>query len=265
MSYPDTSALAAYWRFFEGTNSRDVQRLTDALNFPHVRISARGNANIVPDAQTHVGRVSFDALIATGWDHTVGMEPEILDVVPRKVHIKGGWTRFTRDDKPIISNMVTYIVTLVDGHWGVQSRFGTDTELFWGNPEDDPVDHDVDVERNAKKAEDVVASALEAMSVDHARATRHFHYPHLIIDPGDIESIADETALLNRLAASSPRVERVEAVQVGATGVNVSFRATFGNRPVAGICLVSIDGDRWGIKGSSLVVPEVIDTARLVA
>ena len=254
MSDPETSALAAYWRFFEATNSRDVQRLTDALNFPHVRISARGNANVVPDTQTHLGRVSYDAIIATGWDHTVGMAPEILDVASNKVHIKGGWTRFTGDDKPIISNVVTYIATLVDGHWGIQSRFGTDTEVFWGNPEDDPVDYNVDVEHNAKKAEGVVASALDLMGVDNPGATRYFRYPQLIIEPGNIESIANAEALLHRLPASPLPVGHVEAVQVGATGVNVSFRATLREHPVRGICLVNVDGDRWGMKASSLVV-----------
>ena len=62
MSDPEPSALAAYWRFFDGSNSRDVQLFADTLKFPHGRISARGNANIVADAQTHARRVSFDAL-----------------------------------------------------------------------------------------------------------------------------------------------------------------------------------------------------------
>ena len=121
MPNPEASALEAYWRFFEGTNSRDVRRFIDALNFPHVRISARGHADRVPDAQTHMDRVSFDALIATGWDHTVGMAPEVLDVTSRKVHIKGGWTRFTRDEEPIIGNTVMYIATLLEGHWWASS------------------------------------------------------------------------------------------------------------------------------------------------
>ena len=80
MPDPEASALAAYWRFFEATNSRDVRRLTEALNFPHVRISGRGHASRVPDARTHRARVSFDALIATGWDHTVGIKGSSLVV-----------------------------------------------------------------------------------------------------------------------------------------------------------------------------------------
>ena len=255
MPDPEASALAAYWRFFEATNSRDVGRLTDALNFPHVRISGRGHASRVPDARTHLARVSFDALIATGWDHTLGMVPEVLHVTSRKVHIKGGWTRFTRDDEPIIGNTVTYIATLVDGHWGIQSRFGTDTEVFWGNPADDPVEGDFDAERNATQAQGVVRSAIAALGVDGPRATRCFRFPHLIIDPGDVVSVEDAEALRGCLPSSAAAVGGAEALQVGATGVNVGFSATVGERSVGGVCLVTLDGDgRWGIKGSSLVV-----------
>ena len=257
MPDPETSALAVYWRFFEGTNSRDSRRVTDALNYPHVRISARGNPignpNIVQDRHIHAGKMSFDPLLATGWDHTVGMEPEVLHVAPRKVHIRGGWTRYDSGDKPIMTNMVTYIATLVGGHWGLQSRFGTDTDLFWGKPEDRPVELDVDLEANARKAENVVASALNLVGVDNRRAARHCHYPLLVIHPGDVESIADDEALQERLPSSKPLISDVEAIQVGATGVNVTFRATVNERRVEGVLLVKVDDAGWAIKGGSLI------------
>ena len=258
MPDPETSALAVYWRFFEGTNSRDSRRVTDALNYPHVRISARGNPignpNIVQDRHVHAGKMSFDPLLATGWDHTVGMEPEVLHVAPRKVHIRGGWTRYDSGDKPIMTNMVTYMATLVDGHWGLQSRFGTDTDLFWGKPEDRPVEADVDLEANAREAENVVASALDLAGVDNPGTARYFHYPYLVINPGDVESIADGEALQDSLPASKPLVSNVEAIQVGATGVNVTFRATVNEHLVEGVFLVKADDGHWGIKGGSLIV-----------
>lgn len=253
MSDPETSALAVYWRFFEGTNSRDPKQVTDALNYPHVRISARGNPNIVRHRETHAGRMSFDPLIATGWDHTLGMEPEVLHVAPRKVHIRGGWTRYDRDGKPIMTNMVTYIATLADGRWGLQSRFGTDTDLFWGKPEDRPDAVEVDLENNARKAENVVSSALDLLGIDSPEAARHCHYPLLVIHPGDVESISDSQALQQRLPASRPLVSDVEAIQAGATGVNVSFRAIVDARRVEGVFLVKVDDARWGIKGGSLI------------
>ena len=253
MSDPETAALAVYWRFFEGTNRRDSKQVTDALNYPHVRISARGDSNIVQHRRTHAGKMSFDPLLATGWDHTVGMEPEVLHAAPRKVHIKGGWTRYNRDGKPIMTNMVTYIATLADGHWGLQSRFGTDTDLFWGKPQDRRLQSDVNLDDNARRAEHVVASALDLADVDSSGASRHCHFPLLLIHPGMIKSIADGGALRRRLPSSQPLVREVEATQVGATGVNVAFRATVGERPLEGVFLVKIDDGRWGIKGGSLI------------
>ena len=45
----------------------------------------------------------------------------------------------------------------------------------------------------------------------------------------------------------------VEAIQVGATGVNVTFRATVNERRVEGVFLVKVDDARWAIKGGSFI------------
>ena len=86
MSDPQTAALAAYWRFFEGCNTGNSLKFTETLNFPHVRVSGRGWARIVPDAETHARNNSFESLLAMSWDHTVGAEPEVLHVAAHKVH-----------------------------------------------------------------------------------------------------------------------------------------------------------------------------------
>lgn len=253
MSDPEASALAVYWRFFEATNSRDSRKVADTLNYPHVRLSARSKPGFAQDAETLAARMSFDPLIATGWDHTVGMQPEVLHVAARKVHIKGGWTRYDSDDKPIMTNMVTYIATLVDGHWGLQSRFGTDTDLFWGKPEDRPVEADVDLDGNASKSEDIVASVLDQAGTKNPEITRYFHDPHLVIDPGDVASIAAGQTIAGRLPSGRPLARHVEAIQAGATGVNVAFGATVDDGAVEGVFLVKVEDARWGIKGGSLI------------
>ena len=48
-----------------------------------------------------------DGIIPWAWN------PEVLHVAPRKVHIRGGWTRYDSGDNPIMTNMVTYMATLV--------------------------------------------------------------------------------------------------------------------------------------------------------
>ncbi len=91
------AALAAYWRFFESFNTREGDKFADSLHFPHLRVSARGSTpRIVPNPEQHSQGATWERMLASGWDHTVGAEPEVLHLSPDKVHIKGGWTRYTK-------------------------------------------------------------------------------------------------------------------------------------------------------------------------
>ena len=247
MSDPETQALAAYWRFFEGTNSRDSRRFTQTLNFPHVRVSARGWAGVVPDATTHARNNSFESLLAMGWDHTVGVEPHVLHVAPNKVHLVGGWTRYTKDDQPIISNRVTYIATDVNGHWGMQSRYGIDEEL------DGPTPDPINAEHRERNAENVVAKALASVGTDNAACAGHFHYPYLVIHPGRVQAFTDAAHLRHRLPEEPLQLRSARALQAGPTGATVAFEAKRAGRPLKGICLVRIEGDDWRIKSGSFI------------
>ena len=120
-------ALAAYWRFFEMFNTRDAYNFSVAMSYPHVRVSWAREAVILADIESHALSVGWDQFIATGWDHTVGKEPTLLGISENKAHVAGGWTRYTKDEKPILSNLVCYIITRVDDQWGIQCRFGTDS------------------------------------------------------------------------------------------------------------------------------------------
>ena len=48
-------------------------------------------------------------------------------------------------------------------------------------------------------------------------------------------------------------VRHVEAIQAGATGVNVGLSATVNDSAVEGVFLVKVEDARWGIKGGSLI------------
>ena len=223
MSDPETDALAAYWRFFEGCNTADSYLFTETLHFPHVRVSARGWANVVPDAETHARNNSFASLFAMGWDHTVGAIPEVLHVASDKVHIQGGWTRYTKDNEPIISNSVVYIATQLDGRWGIQARFGIDQSLE--EPTPDPSADAADDEGLAgiaEKAQRIVCAALES-AAGPAGNGKPFLYPYLAVHAGRIDSITDSSVPQQYWPPSRPRVAEAQALQVGPTGANVAF------------------------------------------
>ena len=256
MSDPETKALAAYWRFFEGTNSGDSRQFTETLNFPHVRVSARGWAGVVPDATTHARNNSFESLLAMGWDHTIGAEPEVLHVARDKVHLVGGWTRYTKDDEPIISNLVTYIATEVEGHWGMQSRYGIDQELAGPTPDPTACNEisDPSFDSNARNAEQIVTNAMASVGADNSACAQHFHFPYLVIHPGRVEVFADAAHLQRRLPETPPDSCNVRALQAGPTGATVAFEADLPRHRVQGICLVRVEDDDWRIKSGSFVV-----------
>lgn len=240
MAGPEDGALKAYWKFFESFNSRDPRVFGSALNYPHVRVSARGPAGILVDADAHAASMNYERIVASGWDHSVGSEPEVEQVSAHKVHIRGGWTRFNKVDQPILTNRVTYVVTQIDGHWGIQSRFGID-------PGDE-------VAADESQAIDVVKSAFERMGGDNQQAARAFHLPHIVVNPGDIESIETRDDLVRGLPGSAMMVTNVEAIQSGPTGVNVLLDATFGESIVEALVLVTLVDGRWGIKSRSLMI-----------
>lgn len=251
MSDPKTEALAAYWRFFEGGNTADSYVFTETLHFPHVRVSGRGWANVVPDAATHARNNSFESLFAMGWDHTVGADPVVLHVASDKVHIQGGWTRYTKDNEPIISNSVVYLATLLDGRWGIQARFGIDQSL--DGPTANPTgEGDEELAGIADKAQRIVCAALES-GAKHAGKSRLFHYPYLVIHPGRIDSITDASALQQHWQPSKAHVAEARALQVGPTGATVAFGAEYDQGRLEGVFLVRLEDNAWGIKSGSWV------------
>jgi|TARA_B100000315_G_scaffold232821_1_gene245432 hypothetical protein len=236
--------LAAYWRFFEFFNTRDSEKFTDALQFPHLRVSARGPApRIIPKPEDHAEGMNYERILATGWDHTVGAEPEVLHVSADKVHIKGGWTRYNGDDQPILTNFVTYITTRVADRWRIQSRFGVDPGPDGETP------------ATASTAVAVVEGALNAMaSGDQGGAREFFNYPHFNIDPGEVQTFATAAELETNLPQGGVEPGEVRALQSGPNSVSVTFDGKLNGRDMHGVLLVTERDGHWGIESRSIIV-----------
>jgi len=239
-------ALAAYWRFFEAFNSRDSEVFTSSLHFPHLRLSARGPSPRIiekPEHHTQGQGTSYERILGTGWDHTVGAEPEVLHVSPSKVHIRGGWTRYNSDEEPILTNYVTYIVTLVEKHWRIQCRFGVDPGPDGETPE------------TASAALAVLERALGSMdSGDPAGAAELFNYPHFNIDPRDIRSFARAADVAPSLPSGDVEPSNLRALQSGPNSVSMAFDAKISGRDMQGIALATERQGHWGIESRSIIV-----------
>ena len=103
-------------------NRRDQEARASTLNYPHVRFAA-GNVTILESAEDFVTNArNFNNLPRTGWDHSHWHRKDVTLASPDKVHIETVVQRFNSSNELIVEFQSLYIVTNVDGHWGIQAR-----------------------------------------------------------------------------------------------------------------------------------------------
>ncbi len=237
----------AYWMFFTAFNAKDAEAWAGVMSYPHVRVPALGSPRYFETPEAYVSRSSWERMEATGWVRTQGIEPTRLHESADKVHLAGGWTRYNAADEPIISNRVAYILTRLDGSWGIQARFGVDSFMEGENVED-----------SAATATDLVERYLEALdALDFADCARLSIYPFTQVGIGEVQQFQDEAALERWLAAIPRRrttKRDVRASQTGTDGVNVAVTATFeSGQAEHALFLVAKREGRWGIAGRSVI------------
>ena len=202
------SALDAYWRFFETFNTRDAYRFSSAMSYPHVRVSWARAPVVLPEQEAHALSVGWDAFIRSGWDHTVGADPEVIGCSDVKAHIAGGWTRVTASDEPILSNRVCYIATCVEGRWGIQSRFGTDLGQDGGEQ----------AENESASALDCVDKFLHCVASNDGSINRFTSDEFFVIGVGRVRRVkrGDE------LAEKGMHAPQLSVIQSGPSSITVN-------------------------------------------
>jgi hypothetical protein len=239
-----SGALAAYQAFFDTFNARDAAAWAATLQFPHVRISHRGPADIVPNAASYIATTSWERIERTGWHHTTPLEPGILHEGENRVHIAGGWTRYTKDGQPILSSEVTYVVTLLDGHWGIQARFGVDPTP--GVSADDGA---------ITAAEGAPRRYLEYWNSKRFEdAAGLLNYPYVRVDPGNVTVWQSPPEHMAWLAAQPWRqiaVSDSRLVQVSALAANLTLSLAQSNTNTDCLLLVTCRDGRWGVQAES--------------
>ena len=244
------TALGAYWRFFESFNSRDPVRFSGALHYPHVRISPKQTPVLVPTAAAHAEAMSWQRVIASGWDHTEGHEPQLLHSATDRAHIVGGWTRVDAHGEPVLVNRVVYIVTRINGGWGVQCRFGTDGGDATQSGESDA---------HHQRALGMVGEYIDAYNDRHwARCVRLLSTPHYQVDVGMVREWPDRGRLWAALRDGSWHFVTPLATHVAQGGndcVAVAFEGMLDGGDVAlkGVFFVVRRDGVWGIQARSMI------------
>lgn len=112
--------LDAYMATF---NSHDWPANAATLNYPHIRIA--GGAVTVWNSAEEYARANPDRITRTferGWHHSGFDDRAVVQSSADKVHVALRFTRYDEHGAALATYPSLWIVTLVDGHWGVQAR-----------------------------------------------------------------------------------------------------------------------------------------------
>ena len=245
-----------YEEFFLWANSENAEGWANVMQYPHVRISSGVNSSYLSTSglsyfetkDDYANAVSWEGFKAAGWVRTHRIDPVRIHESEHKVHLAGGWTRYDENDEPILSNRVTYILTqIVQGTWKIQARFGVDSF------------NDLkDSSNSADAAIDIVQQHLDAWNIaDFSRCIDLASYPLIDVGTGHVSRFGTSTdyeAVLSGREWFATSDYKINALQIGRTGVNISVDAILANGEREQIIfLVALLGVNWRIIGRSRI------------
>ena len=107
--------IAEYFPLF---SRRDVKGLLRVVNFPHIRVTDSRTV-IIPSAKEWTGDPTP---LEDYWHHTALDSLTFVQSDANKVHALVVFSRFRANGQRYVSYPTLWIVTKVDGHWGIQVR-----------------------------------------------------------------------------------------------------------------------------------------------
>lgn len=119
----ERAALRVTDEFMRAFNARDMKAHFGTFNFPHVRIASgqlrlwQTRAELEENPERYGSRE-----VESGWHHSRWDSREVIHSGPDKVHLKVQFTRYGADDRALNTYLAVYVITNVDGHWGIQAR-----------------------------------------------------------------------------------------------------------------------------------------------
>ena len=119
---PEQAGLRTLDAFMAAFNARDVEAWIATLNFPHVRF-ASGKVAVYENAAAFRDDFEFASFAQqTGWSRSEWTERRLVQAGPDKVHFAVSFTRFRADGSVLAKYESLYVITRVNGRWGVQAR-----------------------------------------------------------------------------------------------------------------------------------------------
>jgi hypothetical protein len=117
----EAAARKAMDDFMTAFNSRDVKAWAATFNYPTVRF-ASNQVRVFNTAEEFAREDADYPKRLAPWDHSKWESMQVLQSGKDKVHFAVIFVRFDAAGKEIGRFPSLYIVTLKNGHWGVQAR-----------------------------------------------------------------------------------------------------------------------------------------------
>lgn len=236
--------LDAVDKFINSWNARDPGLWAASLNYPHVRPSPFGAIVVAKDAAEYAARVDFDRVIETGWDHSEWDYRQVIHTSSEKIHVAGQWSRYNVQGKVIHTNPVVYIVTLVDGSWGIQSRFSADYA------------DDDDTAGLETRAFNLIDDFGNHFNNDNVKACSELlNYPHYDIGVGQLREHMDPDQFT--ITASRITIGSLQVLQTGKQSLNAGLDFTLldgsGSHALHAVANITVREDHLGIQAWSIV------------
>jgi hypothetical protein len=116
-SHSEDEARRVIEAYFPLFSRRDVGLLS-VVNFPHIRVTGSKTV-IIPSAKEWKGDPTP---LEDYWHHSALDSMTFVQSGPDKVHALVVFSRFKADGQRYVSYPTLWIVTKIDGHWGIQVR-----------------------------------------------------------------------------------------------------------------------------------------------
>lgn len=117
----EQEALKALDAFMSAWNRRDAAGVDASFHFPHVRI-ASGRVHVLEEPAERRENFFEKFIEATGWDYSLWDYRRAIQSSDDKVHFAVQFTRYRADGSVIGVYPSMWIVSLINGRWGVQAR-----------------------------------------------------------------------------------------------------------------------------------------------
>ena len=116
-----TAALAVLDEFMANFNDEDMVGWSATLHYPHVRFASE-TVTVYPSAAEFTDRPVFEGLRSTGWRRSAWRSRTPTLASDSKVHLETVFERYNAKGEAIGRYHSLYIVTKIDGRWGIQAR-----------------------------------------------------------------------------------------------------------------------------------------------